>query len=89
MGRNYKQLSIEERTMIQTQLGMVIKPAVIAKGLGRSASTLLRELSRNRWIRPKVRRERGRPLVAGGYCSEVAHQRAHTPVQQSHALRVG
>ena len=33
MGKVYKQLSIEERTMIQTQLEMGIKPAAIAKGL--------------------------------------------------------
>jgi IS30 family transposase len=76
MGRNYKQLSIEVRTMIQTQLEMGIKPAAIAAGLGRSASTLSRELSRNGWVRPKARRERGRPLMAGGYRSEVAHRRA-------------
>ena len=36
MGRNYKQLSIEERTMIQTQLEMGIKPGAIAVELGRS-----------------------------------------------------
>ena len=32
MGKNYRQLSIEERTMIQTQLQMGIKPAAIAQG---------------------------------------------------------
>jgi hypothetical protein len=42
MGRNYKQLSIEERTMIQTQLEMGIKPAAIARELGRSGSALVR-----------------------------------------------
>ena len=52
MGKIYKQLSIEERTMIQTQLEMGIKPAAIALGLNRSASTLSRELRRNRWTRP-------------------------------------
>jgi len=39
-GKSYCQLSIEERTMIQTQLEMGVKPAVIALGLNRSASTL-------------------------------------------------
>ena len=77
MGRMYKQLSIEERTMIQTQLEMGIKPAAIAMGLGRSASTLSRELSRNGWVQPKARREQGRPLMAGGYRYGAAHQRAH------------
>lgn len=46
MGKHYVQLSIEERTMIQTQLEMGIKPAAIALGLNRSASTLSRALSR-------------------------------------------
>ena len=77
MGKIYKQLSIEERTMIQTQLEMGIKPAAIALGLNRWASTLSRELRRNGWARPKARRGPGRPAVAGGYRAEAAHQRAH------------
>ena len=87
MGRNYKQLSIEERTLIQTQLEMGIKPAAIAKELGRSASTLSRELSRNGWIRPKDRCERGRPLVAGGYRSAAAQQRAHAGTTKPRVAR--
>jgi len=75
MGKIYKQLSIEERTMIQTQLEMGIKPAAIAVGLHRSASTLSRELRRNGWARPKARPEPGRPAVAGGYRAAVTHQR--------------
>lgn len=77
MGKNYKQLSIEERTMIQTQLGLGMKPGAIAEGLNRSASTLSRELRRNSWTRAKTPRNRGRPSVAGGYRAEAAHQRAH------------
>jgi len=77
MGKIYQQLSIEERTMIQTQLEMGIKPAVIALGLNRSASTLSRELRRNGWSRPKARRYPGRPPVAGGYRAQAAHKRAH------------
>ena len=46
MGEIYKQLSIEERTMIQTQLEMGIKPAAIAVGSNHSASTLSPELRR-------------------------------------------
>ncbi len=34
MGKFYTQLSIEDRTMIQTQLTMGIKASVIARGLG-------------------------------------------------------
>jgi IS30 family transposase len=76
MGKIYKQLSIKERTMIQTQLEMGIKPAAIARGLNRSASTLSRELGRNGWSAPKTPRSPGRPLVAGGYRAEAAHKRA-------------
>jgi len=76
MGKIYKQLSIEERTMIQTQLEMGIKPVAIAVGLNRAASTLSRELRRNGWARPKADRGPGRPPVAGGYRAETAQQRA-------------
>ena len=77
MGKSYKQLTIAERTMIQTQLAMGIKPAAIAVVLNRSASTLSRELRRNGWTGPKTHRRPGRPSVAGGYRAETAHQRAH------------
>ncbi len=76
MGKIYQQLSIEERTMIQTQRGMGIKPAAIAVGLNRSASTLSRELRRNGWVRLRAPRGPGRPSVAGGYRAEAAHRRA-------------
>ena len=77
MGKNYKQLNIEERTMIQTQLAMGMKPAAIAVGLNRSASTLSRELRRNGRESPKRHRRPGHRSVAGGYRAEAAHQRAH------------
>ena len=73
MGKNYKPLSLEERTMIQAQLSMGIKPGQIAQALGRSASTLSRELKRNGWVRPQQPRCPGRPRLAGGYRSEAAH----------------
>jgi IS30 family transposase len=76
MGNTYQQLSIEERTMIQTQLVTGIRPAAIAAGLNRSASTLSRELHRNGWVRPPAQRRPGRPVVAGGYLACAAHQRA-------------
>jgi IS30 family transposase len=77
MGKIYQQLSLAERAMIQAQLEIGIKPAVIAMGLGRSSSTISRELRRNSWARTEVRRGRGRPPIAGGYRSEAAHKRAH------------
>jgi transposase, IS30 family len=62
--------------MVQTQLEMGFKPAAIAVGLNRSASTISRELHRNGWVRPLPNRGRGRPPIAGGYRAEAAHQRA-------------
>jgi hypothetical protein len=47
MGKIYEQLSIEERTMIQTQLEMGIRPAAIAIGLNRSASVQTRHEAKN------------------------------------------
>jgi IS30 family transposase len=87
MGKIYQQLSIEERTMIQTQLEMGIKPAAIALGLNRSASTLSRELRRNGWSRPKARRYPGRPSVAGGYRAQAAHKRAHACTVRARVAR--
>jgi len=72
MGKLHEQLNIEERTMIQTQLEMDIKPGTIAKGLNHSASTLSREVRRNGWVRPKICRGPGCHPVAGGYRAEAA-----------------
>lgn len=76
MGKIYQQLNLEERTMIQMQLEIGIKPTAIACGLNRSASTISRELCRNGWVRPKLCPGRGRPLVAGGYRATIAQRRA-------------
>ena len=76
MGKIYNQLSVEERTMIQTQLSMGFKPGQIARELGRSAGTLSRELKRNGWVRPKFPRGVGRPAIAGGYRADMAQRRA-------------
>lgn len=76
MGKNYNQLSLEERVIIQTQLEMGIKPGTIAKSINRLPSTVSRELQRNGWSRPKMPRGPGRPAVAGGYRAEAAHKRA-------------
>src|SRR5688572_4358673 len=87
MGKIYCQLSIEERTMIQTQLEMGIKPATIALGLNRSASTLSRELSRNGWVRGTARSGPGRRPKAGGYRSVAAQERAHSCTTTPHVVR--
>lgn len=64
MGK-YKQFSIEERSFIQAQLSLGVKPSWIAAGLGRSVSTISRELRRNGWVKGKEKRGRGRHGIAG------------------------
>lgn len=87
MGTIYSQLSVEERTMIQTQLEMGVKPAAIALGLNRSASTLSRELRRNGWVRAKAGCGPGRPRIAGGYRAVAAQERAHSCTTTPHVVR--
>ena len=74
---NYKQLSIEERSVIQAQLTLGFKPSWIAVGLGRSVSTVVRELRRNGWVKSVGRRGRGRPAIAGKYRATLAQDRAN------------
>lgn len=73
---NYKHLSIEERSVIQAQLTLGFKPSWIAAGLGRSVSTVMRELRRNGWVKSGERRGRGRPAIAGKYRAALAQDRA-------------
>jgi IS30 family transposase len=87
MGKIYTQLSIEERTMIQTQLSMGYKSSQIARELGRSPGTLSRELKRNGWTRPELPRSVGRPKVAGGYRADVAQRRAGACATKPRVLR--
>ncbi len=87
MGKIYKQLSIEERTMIQTQLSMGYKPGRIAQELGRSAGTLSRELKRNGWVCPKRSRRVGRPMISGGYRADAAQQRASACIKAPRTSR--
>lgn len=75
MGK-YKQISIEERSVIQAQLALGFKPSWIAVGLGRSVSTISRELHRNGWVKDKKIRARGRPAITGKYRAASAQSRA-------------
>jgi len=76
MGKAYRHLSFEERTLLQTQLVMGWSPAAIAAGLQRARSTITREMARNGWRATPARRPRGRPRKAGGYRAAAAQQRA-------------
>ena len=76
MLKNYKHLTIEERTVIQIGLSIGLLPAQIAVELDRSTSTVTRELQRNGWVRPVKIKSRGRPSVSGGYSAPIAQARA-------------
>ena len=76
MGNSYKQLSLAERALLQTQLVLRWSPAAIAAGLQRARSTITREMARNGWLPEPEIALRGRPRVAGGYRAEAAQQRA-------------
>ncbi len=76
MSKKYKHITLDDRTLIQTQLQQGFKPAEIAASLGRHRSSVTRELTRNGWEAPSVARSVGRPAIAGGYASSRANLRA-------------
>ena len=49
MPRSYRHLEMQERALIETQLVLGMRPAVIAAGLRRAPSTVTREILRNGW----------------------------------------
>ena len=77
MKTNYKHLNCVERILIQLSLERGCTIRAIALSLDRSASSIRRELARNGWCDPKSQpAHAGRPVLAGGYRSATAHQRA-------------
>ncbi len=76
MPKKYKHITLDDRTLIQTQLQQGFKPAAIAASLGRHRSCVTRELARNGWKALSAARSVGRPAVAGGYSSGRANRRA-------------
>jgi IS30 family transposase len=76
MNIKYKHLNGEERTLIQLSLERGYAMRAIARSLGRSPSSVSRELTRNEWCDPKSHiAHTGRPILAGGFRSVLAHQR--------------
>jgi IS30 family transposase len=75
MASVYVHLSLAERCLIETQLRSGFRPSLIASGLGRSRSTVTREMLRNGW-RTQPASGKGGRLVAGGYRSMKADRRA-------------
>ena len=76
MPKKYKHITLEDRTLIQTQLQQGFSPGAIALSMNRPNSCITRELSRNGWKADAEPRPIGRPAVAGGYSSSRATLRA-------------
>jgi transposase, IS30 family len=76
MKGKYRQLDIQERTIIETQLKLGEKPGAIASSLARSRSTILREIRRNGWRSARELSATKRVRVAGGYRCVIAERRA-------------
>jgi IS30 family transposase len=76
MGKSYSHLVLAERSLIEAQLSLGVRPSAIAVGLGRSCSTVTREMHRNGWKPASVPLWRGQPRIAGGYRCVRAAERA-------------
>ncbi len=76
MPRKYQHLDIQERTIIETQLRLGVRPGSIAVSLSRARSTILREIRRNGWRSLRELSSQGRTRVAGGYRCLPAERRA-------------
>jgi IS30 family transposase len=74
MAKSYEHLDMQERAVIETQLGFGMKPGAIAVGLLRSRSTITREIKRNGWRPSSI--HCGRPTIAGGYRAVQSNRRA-------------
>ena len=78
MPKKYTHITLDDRTLIQTQLQQGFKRGAIAASLGRPRSCITRELARNGWKAASTPRPVGRPSVAGGYSSSRANLRARS-----------
>lgn len=76
MGTRYEHLSAEERGTIMALIGQGQSMRRIAECLGRSTSTVCRELRRNGYRTAAERGPLGRPTLAGGYDASRAGRRA-------------
>ena len=76
MAKEYRHLSMQERALIETQLGFGVKPSAIALGMARSRSTVTREMHRNGWKPASAPLWRGQARIAGGYRCVRAEERA-------------
>jgi IS30 family transposase len=76
MAKSYRQLSLAERVVIQTQLQLGLRPAAIAAGLNRARSSITREMARNGWKPSGRSSPQSRRWGNGGYLARTADLRA-------------
>lgn len=76
MTKTYQQLSAEERGVVMAMKVQCCSARAIAAVLGRSPSTITRELSRKGYQSEAEQCVMGRPRVAGGYDANRAGKQA-------------
>jgi IS30 family transposase len=76
MTRTFQQLSAEDRGVVMAMKVQACSTRSIASALGRSPSTISRELRRNGYLEEAAQCAMGRPRVAGGYDANRAGKRA-------------
>ncbi len=87
MASVYRQLCLEERVVLQTQLSLGLSPAAIAAGLKRARWTITREMARNGWKRASEATAQSRRWGNGMYLARTADLRAHRLHQKSRVER--
>lgn len=85
MPKTYCHLSLEERCLLETQLGLGMRPAAIAANLQRARSTVSREMRRNGW-RP-VKERRNPAQASGQYRAGPAQRRAVRMARKARVAR--
>lgn len=87
MGKNYSQLSAEERGAIMSLVAQGIGVRQIARTLDRASSTITRELQRNGFRLAGAPALRGRPRLRPGYDATRAGERARQLRQRPRVQR--
>jgi len=87
MARIYRQLCLEERVVLQTQLSLGLSPAAIAAGLNRARSTITREMARNGWKPAAAATAQSRRWGNGMYLARIADRRARRLHQKPRVVR--
>ena len=85
--QSYKHLSEAERGEIEAYLSVGLKPAEIARRLGRNRSTITREI--NRGSITQVKKVNGQKVYYQHYYADAAHNRYRHAREASYYLKLG